>query len=89
MTMAILEAVETGHAHVVDLRHELDRVREALDRTDSFLNVTDETLTRAEDAIVTSRRVAPYVAVGVAAVAVAVVGYVVWRRRARQSRSGI
>ena len=79
--MAILEAVETGHAHVVDLRHDLDRVREVLDRTDSILVVTDETLMRAEDAIVASRRMAPYVAVGVAALAIAVVGVVVWRRR--------
>lgn len=82
--MAILEAVESGHAHVTDLRHELDRVRDVLDRTDAVLGVTDETLVRAEQAIATSRRVGPYVAVGVAMIAAAVVGYAVWRRR-RQS----
>ena len=80
--MAILEVVETGHGHVTDLRHELDKVRDALDRTDAVLGVTDEALDKAESAIVTSRHVAPYLAVGVAVVAVAVVALVLWRRRA-------
>ena len=60
--MAILEAVETGHGHVTDLRHELDKVRDALDRTDAVLGVTDEALVKAESAIVTTRHWAPYVA---------------------------
>ena len=50
--MAILEAVETGHGHVTDLRHELDKVRDALDRTDAVLGVTDDALLKAESAIV-------------------------------------
>lgn len=84
--MALLEAVETGHARVTDLRHDLDRVRDALDRTDAVLGVTDDTLTRAEEAIGTSRRWAPAVAIGVAVVAVAVVGFVVWRRSQRRDQ---
>jgi hypothetical protein len=83
--MAILEAVETGHGHVTDLRHELDKVRDALDRTDAVLGVTDEALVRAESAIVTTRHWAPYVALGIGLVTVAVVGLVVWRKRRRGS----
>jgi ElaB/YqjD/DUF883 family membrane-anchored ribosome-binding protein len=82
--VAILEAVETGHERVSDLRHELDRVREALDRTDAVLTVTDDVLGKAESAIVTTRRVAPYVAVGIGvALTLAVAAVVVWRRRQR------
>jgi hypothetical protein len=81
--MAILEAVEVGHGHVTDLRHELDRVREALDRTDAVLEVTDDAFAKAETAITTSRRWAPTVAVGVGIAAVAVIAFVVWRRRQR------
>ncbi len=79
--MAILEVVETGHGHVTDLRHELDKVRDALDRTDAVLGVTDDALLKAESAIVTSRHWAPYVALGIGLATVAVVGLVVWRRR--------
>lgn len=82
--MAILEVVESGHGHVTDLRHELGRVREALDRTDAVLGVTDDALVRAEHAIETSRRVAPVVlaVVGVAVMGVAAV--LVWRSRRRE-----
>lgn len=83
--MALLEVVETGHAHVLDLRGELDRVREALDRTDAVLGVADDALQRAESGIVTSRRVAPYVAIGIAGVAVVVVALAVWRRSMRKN----
>jgi hypothetical protein len=79
--MAILEAMEAGHGHVTDLRGELDKVREALDRTDAVLAVTDGALVRAEDAIVTTRKWAPYAAVGLSIVVVGVVAVVVWRRR--------
>jgi hypothetical protein len=79
--MAILEAVETGHGHVTDLRHELDKVRDALDRTDAVLGVTDEALVKAESAIVNTRHWAPYVALGIGIMTVAVVGVVVWRKR--------
>ena len=83
--MAILEVVESGHEHVTDLRYELDRVRDALDRTDAVLGVTDDALVRAESAIVTGRRWAPYVAVGFGVAAVAVVVLVVWRKRQRST----
>ncbi len=83
--MAILDVVETGHGHVSDLRLELGRVRDALDRTDAVLGVTDDALVRAEHAIETSRRIAPAVLVVVGVAAVAVVAAVVWRTRQRRS----
>lgn len=82
--MAILDVVETGHDHVVDLRHELDRVRGALDRTDAVLGVTDEALERAEHAIETSRRASPYVLTVVGVAAVGLAAYLVWRSRRRR-----
>lgn len=81
--MAILEAVETGHGHVTDLRNELDKVRDALDRTDAVLGVTDDALVMAEAAIVNGRRIAPYVALGVGVAVVALVVVVVWQRSHR------
>ncbi len=87
--MAILDVVETGHGHVTDLRHELDRVRGALDRTDAVLGVTDEALARAEEAIEASRRIAPVVltVLGVTVVAVAAV-LVLRSRRHRDDAAG-
>lgn len=82
--MAILEVVETGHEHVTDLRHELGRVRDALDRTDAVLGVTDEALERAEHAIESSRRVAPVVLAVVGVAAIAVTAAIVWRSRRRR-----
>lgn len=81
--MALLEAVETGQMRVTDLRGELDRVRDALDRTDAVLGVADEALVKAEAAINNGRRWAPVlgITVGVALVGVAVI--IVWRRRRR------
>ncbi len=81
--MALLELVEAGQGHVGEVRHELDRVREVLDRTDAMLSVTDDALDSAQTAIVTSRRVAPYVALAAGLAAAAVLGYVIWRRRQR------
>jgi hypothetical protein len=83
--MAILEAVEAGHGHVTDLRSELDRVRDALDRTDAVLGVTDEALEKAESAIVSTRHATPYVLVGLAVATVAVAAIVVLRRRRRRT----
>lgn len=83
--MAILEVVETGHGHVTDLRHELDKVRVALDRTDAVLGVTDDALVKAESAIVSGRHWAPYVALGIGLATVAIVGIVVWRKSKRRS----
>jgi hypothetical protein len=81
--MALLDVVEAGQMHVTDARFELDRVREALDRTDAVLGVADDALDRAETAIVTGRHWAPYIAIGVGVVAVTVIALVVWRRRGR------
>lgn len=85
--MAILDVVETGHEHVVDLRHELERVRGALDRTDAVLGVTDDALERAEHAIETSRRLSPYVLTVVGVAAVGVAAYLVWRSRRQRDDS--
>lgn len=82
--MAILEVVESGHEHVTDLRHDLSRVREALDRTDAVLGVTDDALLRAEHAIETGRRVAPIVLVAVGLVAAGVAAAVILRARRRR-----
>jgi cobalamin biosynthesis Mg chelatase CobN len=84
--MAILEVVEAGHEHVEDLRHELGVVRGALDRTDAILGVTDEALERAEQAIESSRRVAPVVLAVVGVAAIAVTAAIVWRSRRRREQ---
>ncbi len=84
--MALLEAVESGHAHVVDLRGELGRVREALDRTDAVLGVADDAFVRAESGIVATRRIAPIAAVALGVAALAVIGVSVWAMRRRAHR---
>jgi len=81
--MALLEVVEAGHGRVSELQHEMERVREALDRTDAVLGVTDEAFGKAESAIVTGRHWAPYAAVAIGVAVVAVAALVVWRRRRR------
>jgi hypothetical protein len=87
--VAILDVVETGHARVSDLRSDLDRVREALDRTDAVLSVTDEALEKAGTAIATGRRWAPTVLIAASAVtALGVVAIVVLVRRRRRRASG-
>ncbi|MSO27934.1 MAG: hypothetical protein EXQ60_07755 [Candidatus Nanopelagicales bacterium] len=86
--MALLEVVESGQEHVVDLRHELDKVRVALDRTDAVLAIADETLTRAEEAIVQTRRWAPVLVGGVGLVAVGVAAAIIIRRRQQAASQG-
>ena len=81
--MALLEVVENGQENVVALRRELSKVREALDRTDSILGVDDDTLARAESAIVHSRRWAPLVLAAMGAVVVGVGVVIVLKRRSR------
>ncbi len=79
--MALLEVVESSQEHLVDLRGELGKVRGALDRTDAVLAIADDTLSRAEDVIVQSRRWAPVVLGVIALVAVGAGAAVVIRRR--------
>lgn len=79
--MALLDVVGTGQEHVTDLREELDKVRDALDRTDAVLGVADDALLKAESAIATSRRWGPTLAVVVGVAVLAGVAVVVWRRR--------
>jgi hypothetical protein len=79
--MALLEVVEAGHSRGSDLQFEIDRVREALDRTDAVLGAPDDAFGKAESAIVTGRRWAPYLAVAVGVTFVAVAAFVMLRRR--------
>lgn len=79
--MALLDVVEQGQERVSDLRAELDKAREALDRTDSVLAFTDATLERAEITIVASRRWGRFVALAVGIAVVGTVAYVVIKRR--------
>lgn len=83
--MALLEAVESGQMRVEDLRHELDRARDALDRTDAVLAVADDTLERAEVAIVAGRRWGRLVVLAAGVVAVGAVAFVVIKRHRRSS----
>ena len=85
--MVLLEVVETSQEHVVELRHELDKVRDALDRTDAVLAIADETLMRAEVAIIQSRRLAPVVLGVVVLLAVGVTAVIVIKRRSDAKRS--
>ena len=39
--MELFEVVETSQEQVVELRHGLDKVRDALDRTDAVLAIAD------------------------------------------------
>jgi hypothetical protein len=82
--MALLEAVESSQVRVHDLRHELDRARDALDRTDAVLAVADDTLGKAEVAIVQGRRWAPMLAVAAGVVVVGVVAFAIMKRRRRE-----
>ena len=82
--MALLEAVENEQENIVALRSELTKVRETLDRTDSILGVADDTLARAETAIVQSRRWAPVAFVALGAVVIGVAVVVVLKRRGRK-----
>lgn len=81
--MALLEAVENGQVRVTELRGEVDRARDALDRTDALLAVADDSLARAEVAIVTGRRWAPVVVV-LGVVVVGAAAFVVLRRMRRR-----
>ena len=82
--MALLEAVENGQENIVALRSELTKVRETLDRTVSILGVADDTLARAETAIVQSRRWAPVALAALGAVVIGVAVVVVLKRRGRK-----
>jgi hypothetical protein len=81
--MALLEVVEAGHSRVSELQLEIDRVREALDRTDAVLGATDDAFEKAETAIVAGRHWAPYAAVALGIAAVAIAAVIVLRRRKR------
>ena len=79
--MALLDVVESGQVRVNDLRGEIDRARDALDRTDAVLAITDSALGKAEVAIVGGRRWGRLAALAVGVVVVGAVVYVVVKRR--------
>jgi ElaB/YqjD/DUF883 family membrane-anchored ribosome-binding protein len=81
--MALLEVVESSQSRVHDLRHELDKAREALDRTDAVLATADEGLVRAESAIVTTKKWTPVGLAVIGAVLVVGVAAVILIRRRR------
>jgi hypothetical protein len=60
------------------------RARDALDRTDAVLAVADDTLVKAEVAIVQGRRIAPVLVVVVGLVVVGVAALVIMKRRRRE-----
>ena len=83
--MALLEVVEAGQHRVHDLQHELEKARVALDRTDAVLATADEGFTKAESAIVTTKRWTPVGLVVLGAVVVVGVAAVIVLRRRRAS----
>ena len=79
--MSLTESIERGQHDVEELRANLARVREALDRTDVVLEKTDEALVLAGQAVGQTRRWAPVAALAVVGIAVTAVVIVVRRRR--------
>jgi hypothetical protein len=83
--MALLEAVEHSQGRVNDLRHELGKARDALDKTDAVLATADEGLIKAEAAIVTTKKWTPVgLAVIGTVIVVGVAAVIVLRRRRRR-----
>jgi len=82
--MALLEVVESSQGRVNDLRHELEKARVALDRTDAVLGAADEGLVKAESAIVTTKKWTPVGFVVLGAIVVVGVGAVVVLRKRRK-----
>lgn len=82
--MALLEAVETSQGRVNDLRHELEKARVAIDRTDAVLATADEGLVKAEAAIVTTKKWTPVGLIVLGAIVVVGVGAVIVLRRRRK-----
>jgi hypothetical protein len=82
--MALLEVVESSQSRVDDLRHELNKARVALDRTDAVLAAADEGLVKAEAAIVGTKRWTPVALAVFGTVIVAGVAAVILLRRRRR-----
>lgn len=78
--MALTDELARSALEVDRVRGHVEVLREALDRTDAILGSAEEGIERLEDAVVTTKRWAPRVAIVVAAVAVAAVAFVVIRR---------
>jgi hypothetical protein len=83
--VALLEVVEASQGRVTDLRHELDRAREALDRTDAVLTTADSSLVKAEAAIVNTP-LGPRVFLVIGGVALAGVAAIVVPKRRGSGR---
>ena len=85
--VAVIEALSEGQARVEGFRHELGKVRHALDNTDSVLAVADESLQIAEEVIDEARRVLPAIVMATAVIAVAAIGVYLWRKRDKDQDS--
>jgi hypothetical protein len=85
--MSIVEQLQSSAANVEGVRDGLGRLRGALEQTESVLNVADdvlgkadEVLVQAADALESSKRWAPRIALVLGVIAVAAVGIVVVTR---------
>lgn len=80
--MSVTALLETQQERVELLESKLDQVAEVVDTSRAVLAQADDALARAEVAVIEARRRAPAViGVVVAVTAVAVVAFVVMRRR--------
>lgn len=76
-TQSVLDALGESHDKLIE-------ARTILDRADSALAVADEVVVRAEDVIITGRRVLPVVLVVAGVAAAVVIGVVAWRKWLRR-----
>jgi hypothetical protein len=89
--MSIVEQLQSSAANVEGVRDGLGRLRGALEQTESVLGIADDVLEKADevlvqaaDAIESSKRWAPRVAIVLGVTAVAVIGVaavVRWRKK--------
>lgn len=88
--MAVLEMIEDRAARISELRQDLDRVRDVLDRTDAVLAVSDQALERIDEVVRsgTARRVALSMLVIAGVVAVGVPIVIAARRRSQTAHEG-
>lgn len=77
-TQSVLDVLGESHDKLVE-------VRTILDRADSALAVADDVVVRAEEVIVTGRRVLPVVLVAVGVAAAVGIGVFAWRKLSRNS----
>ena len=77
-TQSVLDVLGESHDKLVE-------ARTILDRADSALAVADDVVVRAEEGIVTGRRVLPVVLVAVGVAAAVGIGVFAWRKLSSNS----